>query len=669
MSSSSLSSTQLQALLDILVHHETYAEVQSFREPEAIDGYGYPFATGAGAGKSEKSSSPLLQLLLTRMVLPIPGIRDVSPDFWHTKFRGIMSRFGEVELSESYDKGTLGSRKRLATAASVVHETVTRALLSGVGRGDELPDLRRPYDLKAAEGLNAAWHDSIRQLIYGNLADELFNEFTKSGKVEAHSPGVKAAVEYAILYLATFLHNVFVLSAEGPYLLKLIDSVHKLVPYSVIGQTLRVGNAGTMINAMVRLFLAKMSIGSISNWIGLTSNAADGMNLLQRIISMVLDWDAGEFRKAVDQIKRSKERPSDAHLAAIDRYLGAGREVHAEVRQRSVQQQQSIIIAILDTNNPQLAKQLTESQHTQCLEYYSAQLAIRDREKIVEVLCRSNPDLTTSIIRDGVSVFEPMIRAIHKNVDLRKHFGAFESFVTDFIKTAKPKRREEGHGQAHVSPPSVEDFVALLQRNRFLLYDYLHDFATGCPELRDTWKAWAIDAVKAFRRERSGTQDAPLDAGSQAPALKRMFEQLPEAEQAAVREAIDAHTQYLSGLQQVSTQRTQRIIDSMENHKGSGSDVLGPGVYASRWQALLDETLITPGRPYGPPRRGRDVKGLKALGKTEAVASADSWDLSAAMEEDEKARPTPPAVRVVIDALGTQFKELVADVSSRKLPR
>lgn len=78
------------------------------------------------------------------------------------------------------------------------------------------------------------------------------------------------------------MHDVFVLSAEGQYLLKLVENVHQLVPYSMIKQTLRIGNAATMLNGMMKLLLAKLSVGSLSNWIGLTQNADDGVNLLQR---------------------------------------------------------------------------------------------------------------------------------------------------------------------------------------------------------------------------------------------------------------------------------------------------------------------------------------------------------------------------------------------------
>lgn len=75
---------------------------------------------------------------------------------------------------------------------------------------------------------------------------------------------------------------MFALSPEGEYLLKLLENVNRLIPYAMIKQTLRVSNAATMISAMMKLLLAKLSLTSLSNWAGLTNNPDDGMNLLQR---------------------------------------------------------------------------------------------------------------------------------------------------------------------------------------------------------------------------------------------------------------------------------------------------------------------------------------------------------------------------------------------------
>ena len=81
--------------------------------------------------------------------------------------------------------------------------------------------------------------------------------------------------------LASFMHYSLILSPKGQYLLKLVESANKLVPYRVIRQTLKVGNVASMISGMTRVVLAKMSVSSVTNWMGLTATADEGMNLLQ----------------------------------------------------------------------------------------------------------------------------------------------------------------------------------------------------------------------------------------------------------------------------------------------------------------------------------------------------------------------------------------------------
>jgi hypothetical protein len=78
------------------------------------------------------------------------------------------------------------------------------------------------------------------------------------------------------------MHYCLVISPKGQYLLTLIDHANKLVPYAIIKQTLKIGNVASMINAMMKVVLAKMSVASITNWIGWTQMADEGMNLMQQ---------------------------------------------------------------------------------------------------------------------------------------------------------------------------------------------------------------------------------------------------------------------------------------------------------------------------------------------------------------------------------------------------
>ena len=82
--------------------------------------------------------------------------------------------------------------------------------------------------------------------------------------------------------IASLMHYTLVLSPEGPTLIRMIDGVHRLLPYVVVRQTLKIGNVASMISAMMRVILAKASVGAVTNWLGWSSGADEGMNLLQQ---------------------------------------------------------------------------------------------------------------------------------------------------------------------------------------------------------------------------------------------------------------------------------------------------------------------------------------------------------------------------------------------------
>ncbi|KAH8202410.1 hypothetical protein TruAng_003395 [Truncatella angustata] len=659
--STPLTAPQLKALFDILTHNETYAEVVSFKTPEAIDQYGYPFSDSKKDGVDvHKSSSPLLQLLLTRLVLPIPGVKELDPDFWSVKFKAIMKNFADAELSESYDKGALGTRKTLATAASAFHESITRGMLGGVARKLDSTGISKS-DFSTASSLEDAWDHVVHEVVYGELLDEWFDFAIESDDFESHSPAGKGAIDYATIHAATILHKVFVISPEGQYLLKLIES-----------------NAATMISGMVRIFLAKVSIGGITNWIGLTQNAADGQNLMQRIIGMVLGWDAGDFKKTADGIRSRKDIGKSNFLATLDAFLDGTKDQHDSIRQKSIKAQESIVTTIIKSTSDKPSVELTDRQHSLLLEYYSAQLSTRDRDKIIEVMCRSSPDHVTSIVRELVTAFDPIIRAVHDKVDLRKYVVNVQKFIDDLLEVNKPKR----DNAKKLIPPSIEDYVFLIRRHKSWAFEWLHDLAKGCPDVRESFRAWLNTHVtQAFRQRGTGISqndsstaddiDLVAGAGSISKPLRSVFSKLDIDSQQKVIAALDRYDAYTTKLDDQSSRRLQSIVNGLNEGEKQGEEpkvrsMKGPGVYHARWQWLLDETLITPAEPSGPVRHGKDVKDVKARGKTGALASKDSWDLSSIPQLTSEPAPEPPDVHVVFEVLGQQFKDIVADISSQR---
>jgi hypothetical protein len=253
-----LTPEQTHALFDILTHHETYAEIEGFKSPQAVTSYGFPFATITVAvppqqsgwktwsstpvspatsrpvtprartpvsffrstakskaletegetqneDNSGPSTSPLLQMLLSNFVIGLPGMKDLPRDFWSVRIQGLLVRFGEADLSESYDKGAMGTRKMLSTGSSGLIEMVARGALGGVKRKyppktkDGDVKTNNKYDLAKAEDITRAWDDIIEDLVYGDLVDKMFDYFGETDDLEAYSPAIKAAAQYAII--------------------------------------------------------------------------------------------------------------------------------------------------------------------------------------------------------------------------------------------------------------------------------------------------------------------------------------------------------------------------------------------------------------------------------------------------------------------------------------
>jgi hypothetical protein len=190
-----LTPAQSSALFDVLTHFETYREVEDFKQPGAIHKYGPPFQDD-----KNKSSSPVLQTLISKFILPLPGLRDVSADFWKVRITDIIDELSQAELSESFDKGILGIRKTLATAISALIEYPAKASLGGLKeKKTEKKTEKRKYDVKNPEDVLQAWQDCLQALVYGDLIDELFSKAAETDDLSKHDTLVQGMHEFVVV--------------------------------------------------------------------------------------------------------------------------------------------------------------------------------------------------------------------------------------------------------------------------------------------------------------------------------------------------------------------------------------------------------------------------------------------------------------------------------------
>jgi hypothetical protein len=441
------------------------------------------------------------------------------------------------------------------------------------------------------------------------------------------------------------------MSPDGQYLVRLLENIHRLIPYTVIRQTLRVGNAATMINGMVRLVLAKLSVTAMTNWIGLTNNSNDGMNLLQQILSTVLAWDTAEFQKRAAKLESSRNAPDKKVFKALKAFVYAPREKHEAARAQSMSESKSIAAVALETSTPPYkinAESLSEHQHSVAMEYLSTYLSIRDREELTKVLCKANPDVLTSTVRDAVAGMDPVIRAIHNAVDLSGTVTDAEAFITDLIKTSKPKKktgrssresslsRPSSPGPASIvdqdpsEVPTVEDFIQLLRKHAPSCHKFLHQVTKNAPDLAKDYLVYAKRIFSEFRvdeKARQAEEKGEGGAGNMTAPLHSLFESIGKEKQEELKKLLDQHEAHLRTLKGTSQGRLETIMNPSSSPKNGPAQgtTHGPGMYLSRWNALLDSTLISPATIHGPVRRGWEVKGeLDGKGlKTNTTLLAD----------------------------------------------
>lgn len=609
------------------------------------------------------SELPVMQLLTSTFVMRLPAVKTLPRDFWAVRVQGLLSRFADADLSESYDKGTMGARKTMATASSSVIEMISRGFLGGVKRKSDASDAeavsvaalkKKEYKVQDGAELARAWEDTLESMVYGDLVDDFFDYLARTPDLEDHSPALDASSRYVVVHLAALLHHIFIQTPDGQYMLKLLDSVHRLVPYKMIKQTLRIGNAATMISGMVRLLLAKLSVTGLTNWVGLTQNDDDGMNLLQNIVSMVLSHDAGEFKKIAQKIDKMQAKdgaPSEDMLEAIQAHIRSGKDQHEARRKQSVDEKESIVVAILKARDPQLVKNITEKQHKLCLDYYAALLAVRDRDRITGVLCRTPPDLFTRTIKEAVAAYNPMIRVVHERVDLGDHMQDLQEFISEFVRVST------------LPSVTVEDYVALLNGKKPLLHKFVHAVGKNCPEIWRDMRDWSNASIVRFKQETAKDGEKSVMDES----LQGLVSGLDEETRASVLTAVDAHAEYLASLKKGSDERLSQLASTIDADTSTTTTEKvrgwGPGVYLARWQDILDDTLITPAEPTQPatPRHGRDVRHLATLGKT-GVTGGDLTENTAGKRTVEEA----PSVSVVVGALGDAFGALVKAVNMER---
>ncbi|KAL8645204.1 MAG: hypothetical protein Q9226_007404, partial [Calogaya cf. arnoldii] len=177
----------------VLFLNLTLTEIESLKNSRTIATFGPPLQPS----RLEPASTPLLRILLQSFINDLPGFRNVNPQFWTDSIYHLATALDDANLSESYDKGSVGIRRTLSTASASIIESVARGRLGGYPKQALKGDSK--YDKANSDDIARAWDEFLQRIIYGDLLDKMFVKAAETDKLSDHEPVVQAAHQYALI--------------------------------------------------------------------------------------------------------------------------------------------------------------------------------------------------------------------------------------------------------------------------------------------------------------------------------------------------------------------------------------------------------------------------------------------------------------------------------------
>lgn len=306
------------------------------------------------------------------------------------------------------------------------------------------------------------------------------------------------------------------------------------------------------------------------------------------------------------------------------------------------------------------SRDMSQQQYKISLEYLALQLAIRDREELVKVLCHHQPDLLTSSVEDLVKVYEPIIRALHNAIDLSAGMGDLQSFLHDLVEMSQLTGKN-----TEKQAISVEDYVRLLKKHQGSSHRFVHQALKNGKELSQWYLGYAKHAAEQYRQKNNDVQplkDSPEDgdagAGDLSKQLSDLYSALSDQDRSTVCSELDEHAKYLHSLNQESRRRLKLVVQNSGTEKSEIS--YGPGTFLAKWQAYINATPITPAAAEGQVRHG----GTDSVQEATRV-DVDGSKKGTSLPLRENTDPRPPDVGNTLRLLRPGFRELLVSLSDK----
>lgn len=357
----------------------------------------------------------------------------------------------------------------------------------------------------------------------------LVQELKEKTKIHELSPLLLSFVEWCKIYLSSTIYQMFLGNDGGYEFYNQVKRLHRLMPYAVMGQILRLTNPMGMMKAMIDLFMAQ-PFGSQSLLqtmfstvlsddlknqekviqeleFKLVKNSVASVEIIKCLKAVVFDNDDKKYVDMESVQEESKTTSTPISLVVLLRNAESGIISHEAVGEVI----ESYAIWKAKQKNAAESKELGSNDDGLLFSYIREllQLYIRERDKMLMKKLWQDPELSQLLKSMMTLLYEPMVR-IFKVARVDIALRNFEKFMNDLIKLIDSVLN--GHLGASTTFSIVESINDLVTKHQDSFLEFIHDVYVHDSEgIFEGFIAWIVKLVKFLQLSKYGPSDKRID--------------------------------------------------------------------------------------------------------------------------------------------------------------
>lgn len=376
--------------------------------------------------------------------------------------------------------------------------------------------------------------ESMKEFKTSLLRDEgyllgLMQELKVKTRMRDLSPLLLSFVEWCKIYLSSTIYQIFLGNDSGYEFYNQVKKLHRLMPYAVMGQILKLTNPMAIMKAMIDLFMAQpfgsqsllqtMFATILSDDLRnqekviqeleakITEGSELNVEIVQCLKAVIFDNDDGQILDMQSAQEESETTESPISLVILLRKAESGSISHEAVGE--VIESYAAWKSKQNANNDLHLSDMKDDGALFSRVKELLQLYVKERDKRLMKKLWQDPELSQLLKSIMALLYEPMVR-IFKVARVDIALRNFEKFMNDLIKLIDGYL--DGQLGASTRFNVVESINDLVTKHEDSFLEFIHDVYIHDSEgIFEGFVTWIVDVVKFLQQSKYGPADVRLD--------------------------------------------------------------------------------------------------------------------------------------------------------------